>query len=248
MHSDTLIIIPAYNEEKTILKVITSIKEQYPDMDVAVINDGSSDNTARLAREAGAMVLSHPFNMGYGVSLQTGYKYAVRNHYSFLVQIDADGQHDPGGIGTLLALVKNGTAHIALGSRFLGPGEYQPSIYRLTGIKVFRLLLRLLSGEKISDVTTGFQAMDRKVMNVFVRDFFPCDYPDADVIMLLSKLKFTIKEAPVRMYSSPSGKSMHRSPVRAFYYTFKMVLSMILTKLRKYSLPNRDDSSKKVEG
>lgn len=234
MQSDTLIIIPAYNEEKKIRQVIHSVKQLYPEFDIAVINDGSSDATAQLAEKAGAVVLSHLFNMGYGVSLQTGYKYAVLRDYRYVVQMDGDGQHDPDGIKTLLDILKNNAADIVLGSRFLGHNDYSTSIYRLTGIRLFRLVLKLLSGRDIKDVTTGFQAMNRKVLNVFVTDLFPCDYPDADVILMLSRLGFTIKEAPVTMYPNNEGKSMHGNPLNAVYYIFKMVLSMFLTKMRKY--------------
>ncbi len=240
MYSDTLVIIPAYNEERTISSVVSSVKVLYQDIDVVVIDDGSHDKTAQLAKKAGAAVLSHPFNMGYGVSLQTGYKYAVRKNYHYVVQMDGDGQHDPGGIETLLQVIKSETSDIALGSRFLGPNTYRPSIFRLIGIRLFRFVLKILSGQDIKDVTTGFQALNRKVLNVFISDIFPCDYPDADVIMLLSKLGFKIEEVPVIMYPKQNAKSMHRNPIEVLYYVFKMFLSMFLTKLRKYNIPGRD--------
>lgn len=240
MYSDTLVIIPAYNEERTISSVVNSVKVLYQDIDVVVIDDGSHDKTAQLAKKAGADVLSHPFNMGYGVSLQTGYKYAVRKNYHYVVQMDGDGQHDPGGIETLLQVIKSETSDIALGSRFLGPNTYRPSIFRFIGIRLFRFVLKILSGQDIKDVTTGFQALNRKVLNVFISDIFPCDYPDADVIMLLSKLGFKIEEVPVIMYPKQNAKSMHRNPIEVLYYVFKMFLSMFLTKLRKYNIPGRD--------
>ena len=234
MASDTLVIIPAYNEERNISDLIHSIKQLYPSIDIAVIDDGSSDATARLAQGAGAWVLSHRFNMGYGVSLQTGYKYAVAKDYQCLVQIDGDGQHDPADIGALLAVVKDNGTDLVLGSRFLQQNDYRTSIFRLIGIHVFRVILKLLSGQEIKDVTTGFQAMNRKVLDVFVSDVFPCDYPDADVILLLSGLGYRIKEVPVLMHPNEEGKSMHRNPLNALYYIFKMILSMFLTKMRKY--------------
>lgn len=238
MSSDTLVVIPAYNEEKAIAGVVSSIKALYPEFDIMVVNDGSRDDTARCAQAAGAIVLSHPFNMGYGVSLQTGYKFAVRNDYHFVAQMDGDGQHDPKGIGKLLETVRSGVSDIALGSRFHEQSAYRPSAVRLMGIRLFRFMLRVLSGRDIKDVTTGFQAMNRRVLDVFVSDAFPCDYPDADVILLLTRLGFNIREVPVTMYPSLSGKSMHKSPLKALYYIFKMFLSMILTQLRKYSVPN----------
>ncbi len=232
MYGSTLIIIPAYNEEAMIGTVVSSVRKLYPGISVVVVNDGSADNTAKAAREAGAVVLTHPFNMGYGVSLQTGYKYAVRQDYSYVVQIDGDGQHDPKGIGKLLQVVTSGTADVALGSRFLHAGSYRPSLVRLLGIRLFRFVLWVLSGRRIMDVTTGFQAMNRGVLKVFISDAFPCDYPDADVILLLSKLGFTVSEVPVTMYPSASGKSMHQNPVKVLYYIFKMLLSLLLTRIR----------------
>lgn len=236
MQSDTLVIIPAYNEEKNIGKVIKSIKELYPSFDIIVVNDGSTDKTVLKAYEAGALVLSHPFNMGYGVSLQTGYKYAVQKDYQYLIQLDGDGQHDPRAIESLITLVKEDSADIVIGSRFIGNNSYKTSIFRMIGIYLFRFILRLLSGKEIKDITSGFQAMNRKVLNLFITDIFPCDYPDADVILLLSNLGYKIQEVPVVMYSNMEGKSMHRNPIKVFYYIFKMILSMFLTKLRRYKI------------
>lgn len=237
MTPETIVIIPAYNEERAISGVVASIRSLHPGMDVVVINDGSSDATAEAARSAGARVLSHPVNMGYGVSLQTGYKYAARNGYHYLVQLDGDGQHDPSGIRDLLAAVTSGEADVALGSRFIGAGEYSLTAPRIIGIRMFRCMLRLLSGKRIMDVTTGFQAMNGRVLDLFTSDAFPCDYPDADVILLLVRLKYTVKEVPVRMHARNSGISMHGKPLAALYYVFKVILSMILTMLRKYKIP-----------
>jgi len=233
MHSDTVVIIPAYNEEKSIFRVVSSIKEEYPDLAVVVIDDGSKDDTAKIAGRAGGTVLHHPFNMGYGATIQTGYKYALYNDYKYLVQIDGDGQHEIKDIGVLLRNLADGSCDIVLGSRFLDSASYKSSLYRHVGILLFRNLLGLFS-VKITDPTTGFQAMNLKVLKIFVQDSFPCDYPDADVIILLSKLNIKIKEVSVRMYHNHKSKSMHDNPFRVLYYLFKMILSMSLTLLRKY--------------
>lgn len=244
MKNAILVIIPAFNEERAIAQVVRSIHDQRADVDVVVVNDGSSDGTAKAAGGAGAVVLTHPFNMGYGVSLQTGYKYAVRNGYRFVVQMDGDGQHDVGSMDDLLRIVTGGQADVALGSRFLGKGDYRPSSLRMMGIRLFRTLLRILSGKRIKDVTTGFQAMNGDVLRLFVTDVFPCDYPDADVILLLGMLGFALREVPVVMHPSVSGKSMHRSPFRVLYYIFKMFLSMLLTRIRTYAAPHRTAGEK----
>ncbi len=233
---DFLIIIPSFNEEKTILSVVSGVRKLYPDTQVLVVDDGSQDNTALLARNAGAVVLSHPFNMGYGVCLQTGYKYALCNNYQYAVQMDGDGQHDPEGLKVLLENIKDGSCDIVLGSRFMGVNRYRLSVWRRLGIEFFKIILRLFTAKYISDPTTGFQAMNRKTLNLFAHDFFPYDYPDADVIVLLSKADFKIKEVSVPMYPSKTGKSMHKRPLSAVYYIFKMLLSMFVTRLRRYDI------------
>lgn len=233
MNPKTLVIIPAYNEARGIAGVIASIRQLYPDFDVLVIDDGSIDGTTAVASAAGAQVIKHVFNLGYGTTIQTGYKYAYRNGYDYLVQVDGDGQHEIRDIGKLLAVVRADEADLALGSRFLEDCGYRHSALRNLGMHFFQAILRLLIRRDISDPTSGFQAMNRKVLGVFIQDYFPCDYPDADVIVLLDTLKFRVKEVAVRMYAGNQGKSMHSKPMDVAYYMFKMVVSIFLTKYRK---------------
>jgi glycosyltransferase involved in cell wall biosynthesis len=228
----TLIILPAYNEARNIAGVISGILEALPEVDILVIDDGSADKTGEQARKAGAKVLSHPFNMGYGVAIQTGYKYADRAGYEYLVQLDADGQHDPTGILTLLQPVINGEADFALGSRFLASSEsYRPSLPRRIGMKFFRFLVTRIIRQDLKDCTSGFQAFNARVIHFFTRDIFPCDYPDADVLISLHLAGFRMKEVPVTMYENAAGKSMH-SGAKPLYYVFKMLLSILVTVLR----------------
>ena len=227
-----LIIIPAYNEGERIGDVVHQVREMFPDYDVAVINDGSKDDTARTARAAGALDVSHPFNMGYGVAIQTGYKFALAKGYDFALQMDGDGQHDPAFITQLLAPVMAGETDLALGSRFLGTESYEPSLARKAGMLFFRRLISFLIGTRITDSTSGFQAFNRKVIRYFTTEVFPCDYPDADMLLTLHRAGFRIKEVPVKMYASASGKSMHTGWM-PFYYIFKMMLSIFVTLLRK---------------
>jgi len=236
MKSDALVIIPAYNEEGPIQGVINSIKALYPEMDILVIDDGSSDDTASIAEASGAVCITHPFNMGYGVALQTGYKYALMHEYKYVVQMDADGQHDAGGIKILLDTIREGSCDVVLGSRFMGAGDYKMSFARLIGVKFFRLVLRILSGRNIADPTTGFQAITRKVVRIFSHDMFPYDYPDADMIILLSKVGCTIIERPLSMHPNKTGKSMHKGAMKALYYIFTMLLSMAMTRLRTHRI------------
>ncbi|MDP3096782.1 MAG: glycosyltransferase family 2 protein [Syntrophales bacterium] len=226
------IIIPAYNEENRIDSVIENIRG-CGDADIIVIDDGSKDFTAVIAQEAGAFVIRHPFNMGYGVALQTGYKYAVKNHYDLLVQMDGDGQHRAEFISELFRQVENDACDVVIGSRFLSQDPYKAGILKTIGISIFRLLIRMITGERITDPTSGYQCLNRKVFAFFTEDHFPCDYPDANVIIMLHRAGFKIKEIPVEMTPNPEGRSMHRGLFTVSYYLFKVFLSIFVTLIRK---------------
>jgi len=228
------IIIPLFNEEDNIASVIAGIKN-YTGVDVIVIDDGSEDRSAEKAREAGAFVISHPFNLGYGAALQTGYKYAVKMKYDFLLQMDGDGQHNPNAIPESFRRVESRKCDVLIGSRFLGEGDYRTSLLKFLGIRFFRLVIRLITGERITDPTSGFQCMNRKVFTLFTGDTFPCDYPDANVIIMLHRMGFVVKEIPVVMIENPAGKSMHKGIFTIIYYFFKMFLSILITLMREKS-------------
>jgi len=227
-----LIIIPAYNEASRIGEVVRCVREAAPDYDILVVNDGSGDETSHAAQSAGATVVSHPFNLGYGVAIQTGYKYALAKQYDFVVQMDGDGQHDPACISDLLAPVLAGKTDFCLGSRFLGVESYAPSLARKVGMALFRWLVSTLIKTRITDSTSGFQAFNRRVIRYFTTEVFPCDYPDADMLITLHRAGFRIREVPVRMHASATGKSMHAG-WKPLYYMFKMLLSIFVTLLRK---------------
>ena len=226
------IIIPALNESENIAAVMEGIRK-HSQADIIVIDDGSMDSTNIRAREAGARVIRHPFNMGYGVALQTGYKYAVRKNYDLLAQIDADGQHDPKYLPLLFDQVELGKCDVALGSRFLGKGKYKAGLWKTVGIGFFRFLIWLACGKKITDPTSGYQCLNRIVFEEFAKDLFPTDYPDADVILMLYRMGYRVQEVPVTMMPNPLGKSMHRGIFRLMYYFFKMCLSFFVTLLRE---------------
>ena len=233
------LLIPAYNEEARIASVIRGVKERYPSLEVVVIDDGSRDETRKRAIEAGARVISHPYNLGYGVALQTGYKYALRQGCEALVQMDGDGQHDPSSIRMLLDTIDRGTADLAIGSRFLNAGEsdpnhtpYRASLMRRCGMCLFGTIASFIIKQKVTDPTSGFQAMNRRVLEWVSSDRFPWDYPDADVIIMLHRAGFRIQEVPVLMYENVDKKSMH-SGWKPLYYVFKMFLSILVTLMRK---------------
>jgi len=228
--SRIIILIPCYNEEKSLPGVIADVRQVLPDGDIVVVDDGSKDRTADVARMGGAVVLQHPFNMGYGVAIQTGYKYAHANRFEYLVQIDGDGQHDPKCLKDMLIPLMSDECDFVLGSRFLD-GDYRPGFARRMGMALFRGIVNLVTRARITDCTSGFQAFNRDVMEFFTRDIFPCDYPDADVLVSLHRAKFRIKEIPVVMYANAEGKSMH-SGFKPLYYVLKMHLAILVTLLR----------------
>jgi len=229
-----LIALPAFNEEASIASVIKNIKNVVPNYDILVVNDCSADGTAKEARGAGAVVVSHTVNMGYGVSIQTAYKYALHNNYEFLVQMDADGQHEAKCIGKLLLPVKSDECDLAIGSRFIGTSNYEMEPLRKVGQKVFGAIASKIICEKVSDPTSGFQAMNSKVIRFFSRDIFPCDYPDADVIIMSHYAGIRTKEVAVTMYRNETGKSIH-SGIKPVYYVFKMFLSIFVILIKNKS-------------
>jgi len=226
-----LVMIPAYNEQKNIARVIRSVKRYIPEADIVVINDGSIDATVSLAESAGAEVVSLPFNMGYGVACQTGFKYAFRNGYDYLVQMDGDGQHEPKCIPDLLAAVQEPDVDLVLGSRWLGLVKYKGPLIRKFGKFFFGFLASTITRHQVTDPTSGFQALSRQVIRFYCTTVYPVDYPDADVIIMLDRAEFRVKEVPVIMYHNQTGQSMHAG-LQPLYYGIKMLMSITMTLLR----------------
>lgn len=232
MGNKTVIIIPAYNEEENITGVIKGIKNAVPDADILVINDGGQDRTGEIVRELGGRAVSLPYNMGYGAALQTGFKYTLKHGYEYAVQMDADGQHETNDIPKLLKVVLDKEADVAVGSRFLNGGRYKAPIIRRAGMLVFGWLASAIIGQRVTDPTSGYQALNRNAIRFYAGDYYPVDYPDADVIIMLHRAGLEAKEIPVTMYPNPSRESMHAG-LKPLYYIFKMFLSILLTFLRK---------------
>ncbi len=227
-----LIVIPAFNEEANISEVIGGVFRSVQDVDILVINDGSTDSTAFCAQQAGATVVSHPFNMGYGVACQTGFKYAVRHGYDYLVQLDGDGQHEPSSIPDMIAAVQDSGVDVVLGSRWLAIEQYHGPLLRKFGKFFFGFLASTITRHQVTDPTTGFQALSRPVFKFFSSNIYPIDYPDADVIIMLDRAGFSVKEVPVIMYRNETGQSMHAGLLRPIYYGIKMMMSILMTLLR----------------
>lgn len=236
----TLVIIPAHNEASNIGHVLAEINDTKlklaavspQAMDVLVVDDCSTDETASVAAQAGAGVLYLPCNLGYGGAVQAGFRYAVHYGYDFGLLMDADGQHVASCIGDLLHVVQSGEADVALGSRFLGRMEYKTSFAKRLGMSFFSVVVSRLTGWRITDPTSGFQALNRDAMVFFATDNYPVDFPDADTILLLHFAGFRVAEVPVVMRERLSGRSMHSS-WKPIYYVFKMFLAMLIVLLRQ---------------
>lgn len=229
-----LIIIPAYNEERSIKKVIEEVKNLNSNLDILVINDGSCDNTGKIARSCGVKVIDLPFNLGIGGAVQTGFIYAKNENYDIAVQLDGDGQHDPKFIKDLLALIENNEVDVVIGSRFNGIVNYNTPVLRKIGMKFFSKFIKVLTGLDIKDTTSGFRAVNRKVIEYFA-DKYPLDYPEVDVIVRLHKKGFKIKEIPVYMKAREYGRSSI-TPLRAVYYMVKVSFALFINYLRSEKL------------
>lgn len=221
-----LAVIPAYNEEKTIEQVIKDIRYHNPQIDVLVINDGSTDDTYKQARAAGALVISLPQNIGIGGAVQTGYIYAQRNDYDVVIQVDGDGQHDPKDLLKLVALIGDDTADLVIGSRFVEQTDYQSSFMRKVGIRFFSSLVSLVVGTSYTDCTSGYRAANRKVIDLFAA-YYPKDYPEVETIVYASNRGARIKEVSVDMNKRQGGKSSI-TPLKSIYYMIKVTLAVIL--------------------
>jgi glycosyltransferase involved in cell wall biosynthesis len=226
-----LIIIPAFNEEETIGGVISDVIENAPEADIVVVNDGSRDSTRRIAEDMGVIVLNHPFNLGIGATMQTGYRYADRMGYDIAVQVDADGQHPADQIKNIVSPVLAGSADIVVGSRFLGEGGYKPSMARGAGIYFFSRLVSFILREQVTDTTSGFRASSRRCIEFFSRHY-PDDYPEVEALVLLHRKGFSIMEAPVKMAERGGGVSSI-TPGRSVYYMIKVLLAIFVDMLKK---------------
>ncbi|MCL4383940.1 glycosyltransferase family 2 protein [Patescibacteria group bacterium] len=241
MKEKVLISIPAYNEELNIGSTIKKLKSfsHGKNWDILVVDDGSKDQTSIEARKYGVIVVRHPFNMGYGVAIQTGYKYALENGYDILAQIDADGQHDPKYIEEMIKDLKEKRLDVVIGSRFRKNTDYHAPLARRIGMIVFSFIVSLVTRRKVTDSTSGYQVISRRVLSFLCSDSFPCDYPDADLLIMLHFAGFKVDEIPMKMYENKTGKSMHGSLIKNFYYVAKMTLSIFTIVLRRItSLPS----------
>ncbi len=232
--SRPLVLIPACNEAGRIEAVLDGLHALPRELEIVVVDDGSTDDTLACARAHGATVLRHPFNLGYGAALQTGYQYARQQGYQQLIQMDGDGQHDPESVQTLLEALDEG-ADLVVGSRFQTPGMAPPTtLLRRLGSRLFATIVTVWTGVRVTDPTSGFQGLSKQVIDEVAQEGFPEDYPDADVLIRLTRSGLKLVEVPVKMHPRVGGVSMHRG-TRAAFYAYKMFMSLALLKVRRSS-------------
>ena len=232
--SKNLAIVPAYNESGAIVTTVRDLREHAPEFDVVVVDDGSTDDTARLAEQAGADVLCLPFNLGIGGAVQAGYLYARENDYDFAVQVDGDGQHDPREIGVLLShLRSHRELNMVTGSRFLEGCDaegYRSSASRRLGIRLFGFVLSRVTGRTVTDPTSGFRMCDRKAIELFAADY-PHDYPEVEAVLMVHAHRLAAAEVPARMRARTTGVSSINAS-RSAFYMIKVTLAILVGLLR----------------
>lgn len=226
-----LVIIPAFNESASIINTIKDIKENAPDFDYIVINDRSKDNTYELCIENDINVINLPLNLGIGGAVQTGYWYAYENNYDVAVQFDGDGQHDANYLNDMAKVLVDNKIDMVIGSRFITNEGFQSSMVRRLGIKYFTLIIKILTGKKITDPTSGFRMCNREIIKIFANSY-PKDYPEPETSVSILRKKFKLEEVPVIMRARTEGVSSI-SPRKSIYYMIKVTIAIIIERSRK---------------
>ena len=232
-------IVPAFNEEESITRVIEEIRAFDPELEIVVVDDGSRDRTAAVAEQCGAHVVRLPFNLGIGGAVQTGFRYAFENGFRIAVRLDGDGQHDASQLALLLEPVLADEADIAVGSRFAVRGDgYRSSRPRRAGITILASTVSLLVRRRVTDPTSGFQALNRHAIGLFAADY-PHDIPEVEAVLMVHRHKLRMVEVPVQMRERVGGRSSI-GRVFAVYYMVKVLLALFVGLFRKNVTPLED--------
>lgn len=225
----TLVIIPCYNEQDSIVRVIDNLKTNAPQVDYLIVNDCSTDSTEKILKEKGYNYINNPINLGIGGGVQAGYKYAAQYGYDIAVQMDGDGQHDPKYLAKVIAPVEKGEFDMAIGSRFIEKEGFQTSFMRRFGINIISTLILLLTGKRIKDTTSGFRACNRKLIEFFAANYAD-DYPEPEAIVACLASGYIVGEVAVVMEERHGGVSSIRS-LKSAYYMIKVCLSLIVGRI-----------------
>lgn len=233
-------IVPALNEQASIGHVIDELRAFDPGLEVVVVDDGSVDRTAEVARDRGAHVVRLPFNIEIGGAVQTGFRYAFETGFDLAVRVDGDGQHDPAELARIVEPVLSGEADIVVGSRFAESGGYRPSRSRRIGIRILALTVSALVRQRVTDPTSGFQAVNRRGIRLFAADY-PHDYPEVEAVVLVSRHRLRLKEVSVRMRERTGGRSSITA-FRSVYYMVKVTLAIFVGLFRRNVTPLEEEA------
>jgi glycosyltransferase involved in cell wall biosynthesis len=234
-----LFVIPAYNEELNIGKVIDEIEIDMSNCDIVVVNDCSKDNTVKIVKEKGVNCVTMPFNVKYAMAVQTGIKYAYEHDYDYVIQFDADGQHIAKEAERLLDIMKQENCDIVIGSRFLKKTDYKHSFFRKIGTKLFTLMIKLFCKQKITDPTSGFQCLNKRVITRYSKMGKYPEYPDANLIIEMLLDGYQICEVPVKMREREFGESMHGGIIKPIKYMINMFYAIIIIVIRNVGFKRR---------
>ena len=226
-----LVVVPAYNEEDSIKGVIEDLRENFPQGDVLIVNDGSGDRTSEVAKALGVNIIDLPYNVGIGGAMQTGFLYALQGGYDAALQFDGDGQHHADQIEKILKPFLSGSADLVVGSRFLSEGGFTSSVQRRIGSKMLSFVVSTLIRKKITDTTSGFRVYGKKTLEFF-STVYPEDYPEVETFILAHKKKLRIVEVPSEIGPRTGGKSSINFS-QAFYYMVKVLLAISVDLMKK---------------
>ena len=230
-------IVPAFNEEQAIERVIDEIRAADPGLKILVVDDGSTDRTGELAGARGVEVLRLPFNLGIGGAVQTGYVYAIEHDFEIAVQIDGDGQHDPAQLELLLAPILAEKADLVVGSRF-AHGRHPAPFSRRAGMRVLAALVSVLARQRFTDTTSGFRALNRRAIALFAADY-PHDYPEVEAVLMATRNRLRLVEVPVTMRRREAGHSSITA-ARSFYYMAKVTIALLIGLFRRRVIPQEE--------
>ena len=232
-----LVIVPAWNEEGAILRVVRSVRESVPDVPVLVIDDCSWDNTVILAKQAGAEVLKLPHHLGLGGAVQAGYKLAYELGFDYVIRVDGDGQHDARDIPRVLEKLKTSGCEMVIGSRYVKGAGLKTGAVRGLGIRFFRAVLRPILGKPVRDPTSGFVGVNRTALGVF-RASFPLEYPEIEALVVLQRRRFRFEEIPCVMQPRRTGRSSITA-LKSLYYITHVLLGVFVNVLKFERRRNR---------
>jgi len=233
-------LVPAFNEERNIGRVLDELRAFDPGLDVVVVSDGSTDRTASVAEARGAHVIRLPFNLGIGGAVQTAFRFAWEEGYELAVRVDGDGQHDPSQLGAVIAPVVAGEADIVVGSRFAGEGGYRSSAARRVGIRILAWVVSLIARQRLTDTTSGFQALNRRAIGLYAVDL-PHDYPEVEGLVMAIRHRVRLAEVPVTMREREHGRSSIGA-LASVYYMTKILLALFVGLFRRRVTPLEDET------